>query len=701
MSLDLVFEILCEQMPSKMMDIALEYLKTSICSGFSKFAIESRNSRTLVSANRICFIAEGLEQGNSTENKEIKGPRVSSSQESIAGFLRKVGKSEVRELEVRSIGGVEFYYSVRESVGVNNLNEKVCEILQDAVDNFPLHKRMKWGCGIGEWVRPVLNVACVLGGEVVPVTVAGSKANNITYGNIRFAKTPHTINGVDGYLSFLSENMVMLDHEERRRSILRQLNEQIAGTLLKYDVHDKIIEELNGMLEYPKVLLGSVDEKFMSLPREVIACVLTKHQRCLAIYDSSGRIVKFASVASVINERVIKIHEMVLRARLSDAMFLIEKDKQYGLDRYREQLANIVFKRDLGSVLDKVNRISALAKYASVWVPRAHMLEVERASLLSKADLASLMVKEFPELQGKMGRYYAQHAGEESAVCDALEEHYLPSSQQDRCPSSPVGIALSIADKVDTLVGLMATERISGSRDPFALRRTAIALLRVIKENCISIPLDLMVSKSVSFYLCDAKKNKDLKSVFRSVDVDCITSLILDFCYERLKIILREEGLDRDIVNIVVGEFHDILLVKKKAVILSEYLKTEDGKNILAAYRRIRNVLLKGSSVPVKEKRIWYKWCSEKLCIESCEIELYRKAKHCDGVISSVLKAHSFKEAMDCLANMSSVVNDFLDKVRVHDDGSIETRKNRVNLSLWVVSLYNSVIDFSKIPKES
>ena len=696
MSLDLVFEILCEQMPRKTLDIALGYVGENIRSGFCRVGIESSEPRVFVTPNRIAVICGDIKVGSSKEKGDVRGPRVDAKPEAIAGFLKKVGKEEVGDLEIRNDSGTDFYYSKLKADDPESLNRKVEEVIQKMVDGFPLHKKMKWGCGEGVWVRPVINVACVLGKGVIPVKVAGMEANNITYGNLRLSKVSHQITGICCYLEFLSNNMVILDHTERKKYILSKVDSLISEDSLQYDEENKIIDELRDMLENPNVLIGSVDRKFTDLPVEVVSCVLIKHQRYLSLFSKNGKILKFASVASVVNERVVKTHEKVLRARLSDAAFLIEKDKQYGLDKYVGDLSKIIFKSELGTVLDKVNRMSALSKYVSVWVPRAPLLSVERASIIAKADLASLMVREFPELQGKMGKYYAQCAGESSEVCDGIEEHYLPTNPNDRCPSSPVGIAVSIGDKVDNIVGLMATEKISGSRDPFALRRSAIALIRVIMENGISIPLDLVVSKSVSLYLCDAKKNKNLKSSFREVDGNTVAFTVLDFCYERLKIILRDAGHNKEIINCVVGEYHDILTVKKKVEAIEEYLGTEKGETILSSYRRIKNVVLKGVTVPYVEKKRWNR-CSEKLCVGSCEVGLLRKVKHCEGVLSVQLKQGNFKEAMDTLFEMSYSVRDYMDNVRVHDEQSVEIYKNRINLINWVLDVYHSVIDFSKI----
>lgn len=699
MSSDLVFEILSEQLPRRTQEEGREYVKNTMKTLMKSAGLKSENIITCSSPNRISLIAEKIEVAEIKIAELKKGPRIDADEKAIAGFIKRIGKKRIEDLEIRKIEGVDFYFGKEKEEMSECVDEKVRSVVQELIVRFPLHKKMKWGMGEGEWIRPVLNVLCVFAGKIVPVKVSGITANNLTYGNIRFRRESHVVSGINDYLAFLEENLVILDHEKRKRHILDSIDKFVSDSDLKYDRDDRIIDELNSMLEFPRVFIGCVDSNFFWLPKEVTYGVMTKHQKYLSLYDGEGRIVSFAAVATVVNENVIKTHEMTLRARLTDASFLIEKDKSVGLERYVEQLEKMVFKKELGNVLDKVRRITSLASYYAVWIPRAPILSVNRAAMLAKADLATLMVKEFPELQGKMGKYYAKEEGEETEVSDALEEHYLPKGQGEKVPTAPVSIAISIADKVDSLVGLMATENITGSRDPFALRRTAISLLRIIMENNINIPLDLIVAKSVSLYVTDTKKNKNLAATYAVMKDGKITGRVLDFCYERLKIILKDSNLDREVVNAVVGSCHDIVVVKRKIKVIGDYLKTEKGKLILTAYRRINNVIGKESENSFSIKRIWSK-CSEKLCVESCEIDAYRKAKVSEGVLASVLKENGFNEALEVLAELSEAVITFMDGVRIHDDDSSEVRNNRVNLAIWIVDLYNMLLNFSQIPKE-
>ncbi|AGZ79254.1 glycyl-tRNA synthetase subunit beta [Anaplasma marginale str. Dawn] len=690
MSSDLILEVLCEQLPTKTIKSAHEYILPRIDKEFSSRRISCDAPKVFATSHRIILIACNVSQNSSNGRKEIKGPRISSDKEVISGFLRKVGKSGVEELEIREVSGEKFYYS-SSVLSSKDLTDELTEVIQCMIENFPLHKRMRWGTGTGYWVRPVINVLCVLDGKVLPVSVAGITANNRTFGNLRFSNRKYTVTKAAEYLNFLSENMVIVDVEARRKHILEQLNEQISGTELTYDQNAQILEDMSSNLEYPKVLIGSVDKNFSEIPTEVVSCVMTNHQRYLAIKDQSGKIVKFASAASVVNNMVIKNHEKVLRARLSDALFLIKKDKEHNMDYYVGLLSGVVFKSGLGTLLDKAERISALAKYCSVWIPRSSMLNTERAAMISKADLATLVVREFPELQGKIGRYYAKHSGEEEEVCVAIEEHYLPIGQKDHCPKSPIGIAVSIADKVDSLVGLMATENISGSRDPFALRRTSISLLRVMIENSVSIPLDLMVSKAVSMYMCKARLNKN-EGRFLRVDRDALISTILSFCYDRLKVILKESDLDKEVVDAIVGTLHDIPIVKKKVEVICSFLKTEKGKSVITAYRRANNIISKES----------FDWkldgkSNKRLCKEDCEIQLYNQIQHYKKLLGSLIKEDKFLEAMESLFEFSSFVNIFMDGVRVCDKMNTELYRNRTRLLVSSVSIYNTVLDFSKI----
>lgn len=698
MSCDLVFEILCEQLPTKTLDSAREYLSKSVDIEFRKNFITCTNPRVLVSPNRISFLATDFSGQTSSGGEEIKGPRVGSDSRAILGFLKKVGGHSVDDFEVRTVNGVDYYYASTSKTSDNSLSDILRDILQSIIDKFPLHKRMRWGSGSGEWVRPVLNVACVLSDAVIPVQVAGVEATNYTYGNLRFSKVKHTIESVDGYLQFLSKNKVILDHVERRKVVLDLIASEIRGKNLTFNPDDKILDDFTGMLEFPKVLIGNIGESFWKLPKEVILCVLTRHQRYLALYDMCGQIVKFACVVSAVNERVIQTHEVVLSARLSDAAFLIEKDKQCALDDYVRDLDNIVFKKELGTVLDKVNRISALAKYTALWIPHASVINVERSATLCKADLATLLVKEFPELQGVVGRYYAKESGESEDVCRAIEEHYLPVNVKDNLPCSPVGVAVSIADKLDSLVGLMATERASGSSDPFALRRLSISIIRIIMENRISLPLDLIIKKSASLYASMTKKNKALQSLFLDSQDHNLTDTIFSFFIEKLKGILSNEGIDKELVGIISNTSFDLLLIREKAKAIGLYLKSAEGSVILSAYRRIKNIIPK--NVTVKEIKIMRIVCNNRLCVEECEMNLFKKVSHCRKILPPILKACDFTAAMNILLELSTEVNNFIDGVRILDEKRVEMYKNRLNLSMLALNLYNSVIDFSKIQKE-
>ncbi|ACZ48813.1 glycyl-tRNA synthetase beta subunit [Anaplasma centrale str. Israel] len=690
MSSDLVLEVLCEQLPIKTMKVACEYIQPKIDREFINKGISYSTSKTFTTPNRIIFTAYNIDQSKGSGKKEVKGPRVSSDEKVISGFLKKVGKESIEELEIREFSGEKFYYSSK-VLSSKDLTSEVAEVIQCMIDDFPLHKRMRWGVGTGHWTRPVINVLCVMDGNVLPVSVAGVVANNITYGNLRFANRQHTVTNVVGYLKFLSESMVIVDTEERRKCILEQLNEKISDAKLTYDHNAQMLEDMSSSLEYPKILVGSVDESFSEIPTEVVSCVMVHHQKYVALKNQEGKIVKFASVASVVNDKVIKNHEMVLRARLSDALFLIKKDKENEMNHYVNLLSTIVFRSGLGTLLDKVERMSALAKYCSVWIPHSSMLNAERAAMVSKADLATLVVREFPELQGKMGRYYAKHSGEVDDVCLAIEEHYLPTGQNDPCPKSPIGIAVSIADKVDSLVGLMATEKISSSRDPFALRRTSISLLRVIIENNISIPLDLIVAKAVSMYTRKAWLSKN-KNHLLSVDRDALTSNVLSFCYERLKVILKESDLDKEVIDAIVGRFHDIPTVKKKVEVICEYLKTKEGSTVITAYKRAYNIITKESVEWKSDVRP-----NKRLCKECYEVQLYDQINHHKKLISILMKGSKFSEAMNSLFEFSSFVNAFMDGVRVCDRVNTELYRNRVDLLVSSVNVYNKVLDFSKI----
>ncbi len=484
MSLQLLFECLSEEIPPRMQNVAATQVKSCIANVFNKNNVKFTSMEVFVTARRITLFVDNI---NALElkdsNNEVKGPNINAPKIAIEGFLRKYQKNE-EDLLVRKVNNEDFYFIKRESCSFN-IREFLKNQLEEMLKNFSWLKSMRWGEGKERWVRPIKKILCILNDEIIPVSFAGITASNTTYGH-RFLSSDAalTIKAPKDYFELLEKNSVILQLDKRKQFILDQINKFTKEQNLQLEKNDYLLNELTGLIEWPIVLFGEVNqEKSFGLPKEVILSIINTQQKYLALSDGQ-RISYFVTVVNVNNDKVVKGHERILEARLADAQFLISQDKKENLDHYVKKLDSILFHAYLGSVGEKVKRITALSKYIAIFIPHASLIKVERAAYLAKADLATSIVKEFPELQGVMGGYYASYFHEDKEIVEAITEHYKPIWPEQECPKSPSAIAVSIADKVDSLVGLIAAgEKISGSYDQFGLRRMTIGIIRTILEN--------------------------------------------------------------------------------------------------------------------------------------------------------------------------------------------------------------------------
>ncbi|MBD0390890.1 glycine--tRNA ligase subunit beta [Wolbachia endosymbiont of Pentalonia nigronervosa] len=586
------------------------------------------------------------------------------------------------------------------------------------------------------------NILCILDGEVIPISFAGITASNVTYGHrllshnrplsnpiygerrsaseapqdvfeerssasitklpseIEFRKRSNqvlTVETPQDYFKLLEKNNVILQQDKRKQFILDQIKDFTKKHNLQLEQNDYLLNELTGLIEYPIVLFGKVNqEKSAELPKEVILSIVHTQQKYLALSDGQ-KILYFATVVNVKNDNVIKGHEKILEARLADAQFLISQDKKHNLDYYVNKLDSISFHGYLGSVQEKVKRIIALSKYIAIWIPHASLIKVERAAYLAKADLATSIVREFHELQGIMGGHYAAHFHEDQEVVESIVEHYKPVGPDQECPTSPSAIAVSLADKMDSLVGLVAAgEKISSSYDQFGLRRISIGIIRLILENNLHIPIKLLIDKSVSLYSRTAL-TKDTVPVEKHnrPDRKQISELVFKFCLERFKVILKNKNMKRDIIDSILhrNNVNDLLTAQRQIAMLDSYLNEQKGVQILNIYKRVSNIVHKAS----QKDKVTYKECySKRFLIESEEVELSSCVMTSFESIKQAVKNNHFSAALDELVSFVPPLNQFMDNVKINCDSS-ELRKNRLSLLVKVVSIFHLVADFSLI----
>ncbi|MBC6685921.1 glycine--tRNA ligase subunit beta [Wolbachia pipientis] len=694
MSLQLLFECLSEEIPPRMQNVAATQVKSCIANVFNKNNVKFTSMEVFVTARRITLFVDNI---NALElkdsNNEVKGPNINAPKIAIEGFLRKYQKNE-EDLLVRKVNNEDFYFIKRESCSFN-IREFLKNQLEEMLKNFSWLKSMRWGEGKERWVRPIKNILCVLNDEIIPVSFAGITASNTTYGH-RFLSSDAalTIKAPKDYFELLEKNSVILQLDKRKQFILDQINKFTKEQNLQLEKNDYLLNELTGLIEWPIVLFGEVNqEKSFGLPKEVILSIINTQQKYLAL-SNGQRISYFVTVVNVNNDKVVKGHERILEARLADAQFLISQDKKENLDHYVKKLDSILFHAYLGSVGEKVKRITALSKYIAIFIPHASLIKVERAAYLAKADLATSIVREFPELQGVMGEYYASYFQEDREIVEAITEHYKPIRSEQEYPKSPTAIAVAIADKVDSLVGLIAAgEKISGSYDQFGLRRMTIGIMRTILENNLHIPIRLMIDKSVSLY-SRLLFNKNTTSVDKP-NRKQISELVFRFCLERFKVILKNRDIRQDIIDSILHkiDINDLLTAEKQTVILDRYLSTPEGEQILSTYKRVSNMM---SKVRKSDGTTYSASYGERFLIENEEIVLSNCAITACKNIKQAIKNNHFNAALDELAGFAPFINQFMDNVKINCDSN-ELRRNRLSLLASIVSTFHLVADFNLI----
>ncbi|MDN5247874.1 MAG: glycine--tRNA ligase subunit beta [Wolbachia endosymbiont of Tyrophagus putrescentiae] len=686
MSSQLLFECLSEEIPARMQNLAATQAKNYINTAFKKNNIKFTSVEVFITARRITLFVDNI---NIAELKnEIKGPKVNSAQSALEGFLRKNQKS-MEDLFVRKVNNEDFYFIRKDNCSFN-INELLKNQLEDMLKNFSWPKSMRWGERKERWIRPIKSILCIFNDEIIPVSFAGITASNTTHGH-RFLSNNKvlTINTPKDYFALLEKNSVIF---QQKQFILDQINEFAKSNNLKFERNDHLLSELSGLIEYPTVLFGKVNqEKSAELPKEVILSIIQTQQKYLALSDGQ-KILYFATVVNVINENVIKGHERILEARLADAQFLISQDKRYNLDYYISKLDSMLFHAFLGSIKEKMKRITALSKYVAIWIPHASLIKVERTAHLAKADLATLIVREFPELQGIMGGHYAAYFHEDKEVAKSIVDHYKPIGSEQECPSLPSAIAVSLADKLDSLVGLMvAGERVSSSYDQFGLRRMSIGIIRTILENNLHIPIKLLIDKAIFLYSKQILVRNNAKG-----DKKQISELVFKFFLERFKVILKNKDIRQDIIDSILyqNDVNDLLTTEEQIITLNNYLNTTEGEKILGTYKRVSNIVNKAKK---SDDNVSY---DKKLLTEKEELELSNHALASLKKIKQAVKSNEFKAALDELLSFTPLVDQFMDNVKINC-GSDKLKKNRLSLLAKIVSIFNLVTNFNLIQCKS
>jgi len=696
---DLLIELFSEEIPARMQARAADDLRKLVTDGLVEAGLTYAGAAAFATPRRLTLAIDGLTGESRAVREDRKGPKVGAPDAAIDGFLRGAGIAR-EALEIRDDKKGQTYFAVIEKPG-RKAADIIAEVLDATVRNFPWPKSMRWGTGSLKWVRPLQSIICLLsdeaGAEVVPLIIDGITAGRSTRGHRFLSPDAFTVNGFDDYEAKLKRAHVILRADERAEVIWNDATQQAFASGLELVEDRGLLAEVAGLVEWPVVLLGRIDEAFLGLPPEVLQTSMKEHQKFFSVRNpKTGRIERFVTVANMATAdhgaTILAGNQKVLAARLSDAKFFWENDlrrvKDAGLEGMGAGLANVTFHNKLGSQADRIARIAALAREIAPHVGSDPDL-AEQAAMVAKADLQSAMVGEFPELQGLMGSYYAKAAGLDPAVAAACQDHYSPLGPSDAVPKAPVSVAVALADKIDTLTGFWAIdEKPTGSKDPFALRRAALGVIRLVLENGLTLRLGQRTgSFAVAFTMMVTQQSM--------TGFDEKLADLLAFFHDRLKVYLKDAGIRHDIIDacIAMPGNDDLTLLVKRARALAETLATDDGENLIQGFKRANNILTQAE----EKDGVEYSYGADlKFAEGDAEKALFAALDAADAQIAPAMAAEDFSTAMTAMAALRGPIDAFFTAVQVNDDRQV-IRRNRLNLLSRIRKICLSVADLTKI----
>ncbi len=719
---ELLLELLSEEIPARMQARAAADLRDLVSKGLGEAGLTFDGAEAFATPRRLALVVRGLPERQPDQTAERKGPRADAPAGAIDGFLRSTGLKR-EQLEERDMGKAGKVLFAVQHVPGRAAADVVADVVTAAIGALPWPKSMRWAGNSMRWVRPLHGIVAVLDGKVIPLRMklgdgdAGLTASATTRGHRFHSTDAITVSGFDDYVAKLRKAHVVLDAAERKKVITQEGGVLAGRENLTVRKDDGLVDEVAGLVEWPVPLIGSIDTAFMDLPPEVLTTTMRTHQRYFALKRRDGTLApRFLVIANTVardgGKAITQGNERVLRARLSDAKFFWDLDRKTPLADRLPALKEITFQAKLGTLDWRVTRIENLAAaLCDLAKLKADQTHVRLAARLAKADLKSGVVGEFPELQGTMGRYYALHDGHPKDVADAIAEHYSPKGPEDRCPSAPVSVAVALAEKIDTLVGFwIIEERPTGSKDPFALRRAALGVIRLIVENQLRLPLRQGFRASYDEYrkqgieAADERKKRFVAALPTGHSVDDTLRAtadawyfpdLFDFFADRLKVQQRERGVRNDLIEAVFSQIglEDIVLLLARVDALQAFLASEDGADLLVAYRRAANIV----RIEEKKDSASHRGAIDAKALKASEEEaLARALDDAHKAIAVALPKEDFGAAMGALARLRKPVDAFFDNVTVNaDDAAL--RANRLRLLAGITGALEQVADFSKI----
>ncbi|WP_039018994.1 glycine--tRNA ligase subunit beta [Halocynthiibacter namhaensis] len=748
---DLLIELFSEEIPARMQGKAADDLKKLVTNGLVDAGLTYGSAGVFSTPRRLVLTIDGLLAESPEVREERRGPKVGAPEKALEGFLRGAGVAREDLVEREEKKGA-FYFATIVKPG-RPAADIIAEVLEAAIRNFPWSKSMRWG-GVGQpgngslkWVRPLHSIIALLsdeaGATVVPMDIEGITSGDSTHGHRFMAPGAFSVTGFDDYSTKLKAAHVILEAAERQEIIWQDATNQAFAQGLEVVDDPGLLAEVAGLVEWPVVLMGDIADDFMELPPEVLQTSMKEHQKFFSVRDpQSGKIVKFITVANRETAdngaTILAGNQKVLFARLSDAKFFWENDLRVaktGMDPWLDSLSNVTFHNKLGSQKERIDRIAALARELAPVVGADADL-AEQAAHVAKADLSSEMVYEFPELQGLMGRYYANAAGLPADVAEAAEAHYSPLGPSDDVPTSPVSVTVALADKLDLLTGFWAIdEKPTGSKDPFALRRAALGVIRLVLENGVRLEMADVVFKHnarltgfisgnevsrrmeilqsavddlpseassvASQAVLDTKSKVDGKDFVNNladaaiVNATVAISHLMSFFHDRLKVFLKDQGVRHDVIDacLAMGGNDDLVLLVNRAKALSALLATDDGENLLQGFKRANNILTQAE----EKDGVEYSYGADvKFAEDDSEKALFAALDAAEAKIAPAMKSEDFAAAMAEMATLRAPIDAFFDAVQINAESEI-IRRNRLNLLSRIRVICLSVADLTKV----
>ena len=736
---DLLLELFSEEIPASVQMRACEDLKKLITNGLVEAGLTYASAATFVTPRRLCMTIEGLLNKSLSTREERKGPRVDAPEKALDGFLRGVGLTK-DQLEIRDEKKGQTYFAIIEKEG-RDATEIIAEVVTSSIRNFPWPKSMRWGEGQLRWVRPLHSILCILsaddGSEVVKFDIDGLQSSNLTAGHRFLAPKWFSVSSFEQYQTKLKKSYVVLDEQERADHIWEDAKNMTFAQGLELVEDSDLLAEVAGLVEWPVVLMGDIADEFLGLPSEVLMTSMKEHQKFFSVKNpKTGRIEKFITVANKTTAdngaTILAGNQKVLFARLSDAKFFWENDLRIaktGMGEWIDQLQKVTFHNKLGSQAERIDRITMLAVAISPLID-ANIKLVRQAAKLAKVDLSSEMVGEFTKLQGLMGSYYAAECDLPAEVGIASREHYSPLGPTDKVPTAPTSVAVALADKIDTLTGFWAIdEKPTGSKDPYALRRAALGVIRLVLSNDIDESLARILAYGCYLNFISIVKHKvdeeseaiaqltyldlgslSIEQLFAHVNeigaliedknskAPCIKitlQSLISFFHDRLKVYLRDKNISHDIIDACLAMPNNVnfLVLKKRAQALQTFCDSADGDNLLQGFKRANNILI------AEEKRdgVSYEGTPEiKYATIEEEKALFEILDENEIQINKAILANDFTAAMTSLAKLREPIDAFFGAVQINVDLQI-VRRNRLCLLNRIKSIMANVADFTLI----